>query len=62
MNEHQLITAYKAMMYVARNEGVELEERHEQLDELILQNYDYDITDMLDNMEVIHDQLKEVVQ
>lgn len=62
MNKHQLITSYKSMMYVARAEGIELEERYEQLDELLLQDYDYSLTDMLDNMEVIYKQLKEVVK
>lgn len=61
MNKHQLIAAYKAMIYVARQEGLEINDRYEQLDELILQNYDYDVTDMMDNMEVIYNQLKEIV-
>lgn len=54
---NQLITAYKAMMYVAREEGIEIEEKYKQLEELILQNYDYDVTDMMDNLEVIYNQL-----
>lgn len=58
MNKHQLIIAYKAMLYVARREGLEIDDKHEQLDELLLQNYDYDVTDMLDHMNIIYNQLK----
>lgn len=49
------------MMYVARQEGLEIDDRYEQLDELILQNYDYDVNDMMDNMEVVYNQLKEIL-
>lgn len=46
------------MLYVARREGLEIDDKHEQLDELLLQNYDYDVTDMLDHMNIIYNQLK----
>lgn len=61
MNQHQLITAYKAMLYVAREENYAIHEKYEELEELLIQNYDYDVTDMFDNMEVIYNQLKEIV-
>lgn len=61
MNKHQLITAFKAMMYVAREEGIEIAEKYEQLDEFILQNYDYSVTDMMANLDTIYEELKKIV-
>lgn len=58
LTKHNLVMSYKAMLYVAREEGMNIEEKYENLDDDLLREYDIDITDMMDNIEVLYKILK----
>ena len=58
LSKHTLVMSYKAMLYVAREEGMDIEEKYENLDNDLLREYDIDITDMMDNVEVLYNILK----
>ena len=49
-----LKTAFMAMCYVAREEGIELNEKYEQLMNDLITYNDLNVTDMVDNMENIY--------
>ncbi|MGM7720536.1 hypothetical protein [Metabacillus sp. Hm71] len=52
MHQFTLKTAYLAMMYVARNEGIELDEKYYELEDDL--NGIFEVTDMIDNIENIY--------
>ncbi|MCA1064722.1 hypothetical protein QTG56_24230 (plasmid) [Rossellomorea sp. AcN35-11] len=49
-----LLTAYKAMIYVAYGEGIELNDRYCYLNNRISDEHDLDVTDMIDNLENLY--------
>ena len=60
LSKYTLVMSYKAMLYVAREEGMDIEEKYENLDDDLLREYDIDITDMIDNIEVLYKILKKI--
>ena len=59
MNKMDLIHAFKAMLMVAREYGLEIEGKYQVMDYRLLQAYDLDVVDMMGSLEHIYQQLKE---
>ena len=59
-NKTALISAFKAMLYVARAEGAEdeLKEKYLKLEEELDYDEEYTLTDMIDNIENVYVLLK----
>ena len=52
MHQFTLKTAYLAMMYVARNEGIELDEKYYDLEDDLNENFE--LADMIHNIEKVY--------
>lgn len=57
MHKTGLILAYKAMLYVAREEGEEIDEKHLELENELLNAYELSVTDMIDNLDVFYNEI-----
>ncbi|MEC1259994.1 hypothetical protein P9D34_05940 [Bacillus swezeyi] len=54
MNEMDITHAFKSMLMVAREYKLEIDKRYEELENELLENYDLDVTGMMDSMENIY--------
>lgn len=59
MNEMDLIHAFKSMLMVAREYELEIEEKYEELEKVLLEEYDLEVfhtvyPDMMDSMENVY--------
>ncbi|KND06195.1 hypothetical protein CHCC20491_1840 [Bacillus paralicheniformis] len=59
MNEIDLIHAFKSMLMVAREYELKIDEKYEELDKIILEEYDLELfhtvyPDMIDSMEKVY--------
>ncbi|MGN7300418.1 hypothetical protein [Ferdinandcohnia sp. SAFN-114] len=61
LNPISLKTIFLAMMYAAREEGVELDAKYYELENLINEENDLSLTDMVDNIEHVYKFIKEEV-
>jgi hypothetical protein len=58
MNQITLATAYKAMLYVARMEEVELDQKYYNLEDEIDLDVELSVTDMVDNLDHFYNAIK----
>jgi len=59
MNEMDLIHAFKSMLMVAREYEVKIDEKYEELENILLEEYDLEVVhtvdhDMMDSMEKVY--------
>ncbi|KYC77047.1 hypothetical protein NSQ93_22535 [Bacillus sp. FSL W8-0445] len=59
LNEMDLIHAFKSMLMVAREYELEIDEKYESLENVLLEEYDLEVfhtvyPDMMDSMEKVH--------
>ncbi|MCY8549336.1 hypothetical protein MOD25_05400 [Bacillus haynesii] len=59
LNEMDLIHAFKSMLMVTREYELEIDEKYEELDKMILEEYDLELfhtvyPDMMDSMENVY--------
>lgn len=59
MHQITLKTIYLAMTYVAREEGIELDKKYYEMEDLIQNNNDLDVMDMVDNFENVYELLED---
>lgn len=55
-----LKTIFHAMLYVAREEGEEVDDKYHKMLEHLITSNDLDVTDMVDNLENVYKALREV--
>ena len=56
-----LIHSFKAMLMVAREYNLEIEEKYQELDYILLADYDLDVVDMMGSMEHIYQELRRLM-
>jgi hypothetical protein len=62
MEKMDLIHTFKSMLMVARKYDLEINEKYEELDEHLLEEYDLDAVEMLDSLEKVYQLLKPQVE
>ena len=58
LNNYDLMHSYKAMLTTARFYDLELDEKHEDLEEDLLNEYDLSVDDMLGSLDNVYKELK----
>lgn len=58
LNNYDLMHSYKAMLSQARFYDLELDEKHEELEEDLLNEYDLSVHDMLGSLDNVYKELK----
>jgi len=58
LNDYDLYHSYKAMLTTARFYDLELDSKHEELEEDLLNEYDLSVDDMLGSLDNVYKELK----